>query len=198
MSEKLCCGGEPITLIVLCGGGSRRMKKDKALLTVDGDTLIERVIGRLGSFFDEVLLSVGQDGGFDFFPWRKVVDGTPDLGPMEGIRSALAVSYTEHNAVVACDMPDVMIDPLREMAGHAPDFDVVVPCCPGGRLGPLFAFYSRTCLPAMTALLGSGERSLLPLFERMRTYYTVLEDCSSLQSLNTPRDYEDYLKRNRG
>ena len=50
----------------------------------------------------------------------------------------------------------------------------------------------------MTALLGSGERSLLPLFEWMRTYYTVLEDCSSLQSLNTPRDYEDYLKRNRG
>lgn len=184
-----------MTLIVLCGGASRRMKADKALLMVGGTPLIERVIGRLGPFFDEVLLSVRQAGDFDSLPWRRAVDGKPDLGPMEGIRSALSVSHTEHNAVVACDMPDVTIDLLRKMAGRALDFDIVVPRCPDGRLEPLFAYYSRSCLPAMTELLQSGERSLLPLFERMRTFYTVLEDCSSLLSLNTPRDYKEYLKR---
>ena len=187
-----------MTLIVLCGGASRRMKEDKASLMIGGIPLIERVTGLLGPFFDEVLLSVRRIDDFDYLPWRRVVDGTPDLGPMEGIRSTLSVSSTEYNAVVACDMPDVKIELMRALTRFAPGYDVVVPRCPDGRMEPLFACYSRSCLPAMTSLLQSGERSLLSLFKRIKTCEFDLDDCSSLLSLNTLRDYEEYLKRSFG
>ena len=198
MSIKLTCAGEPMTLFVLCGGQSRRMKRDKARLPVEGMPMFERVTGRLGPFFQEVVLCIGREGDFDRSPLRKVIDGEPGLGPMEGIRSALSASNTEHNAVVACDMPDVKIELMRQLTRFASGFDVVVPRCPDGRLEPLFACYSRRCLTPMTDLLQSGERSLLSLFQRVKTYEFYLDDCSSLRSLNTPSDYEKYVKQDRG
>ena len=50
--------GEPVTAIVMAGGGSRRMKTDKSLLLVNGQTMVEHVIDQLRPHFSEILIHI--------------------------------------------------------------------------------------------------------------------------------------------
>lgn len=203
-----------MTAIVLAGGRSSRMKADKAGLAVGTKTLLEHVLFQLEPIFDEVLVSVspGQKvergivgrpragagkraAGDGQEPGLKVVeDQAPGLGPLGGILAGLRASKNNACAVIACDIPDIDIPLLRSLAGAAGDAEIAVPVDPAGRFEPLFAVYKRSVIPAIEALLRSGERSVLPLYERCRTAIVRLEAGRRLMNLNTRADYGEYLK----
>ena len=222
MAKMIRCGGKPMTAIVLAGGRSRRMKADKAALDVGGMTLLEHVLGQIAPFFDEVLVSVspGQKPGFPAggaksrrpgsvtrsgrspSAPRFIEDETPGLGPLGGLMSGLKEAQNDACMVIACDIPDIDLPLLRTLASATCGSEITVPVGPSGLHEPLFAIYRKSVIPRITALLGSGERSILPLFGCCRTVIVQFEDAGRIRNLNTRADYEAYLrsrpKRTRG
>lgn len=224
MKRKVRCRGKPVTVIVLAGGHSRRMNADKALLSVHGETLVERVIRQVAPYFDEVLVSVSpgrkmslrqaigakaglaeerrihpqavrrRKGGVDGAVTKYVVDEARNQGPMAGLLAGLKEAANNVCAVVACDIPDVDVPSLRKLARAAAAAEIAVPITPEGQFEPLFAVYTKAVAPEIERLLRAGERSLIPLFGRCRTALLPLPEAGRLRNLNTKEEYEAYLR----
>ena len=198
MAQKIRCGGKPMTAVVLAGGRGRRMKADKAGEDVGGRTLLEHVLDQVEPFFDEVLVSLSPRQAAPSLAGaanvRLVRDERPGLGPIGGLLAALRAARNDACAVVACDIPEIDVPLLRALAKAAQNADIAVPVGPSGLHEPLFAVYRRPIVAEVQTLLARGERSLLPLYVNCRTKAVRLDDPGRIRNLNTPEDYEDYLR----
>ena len=93
--------------VILAGGKSSRMGKDKALLEFDGTNFIEKIAGEL-SFFEEKLIARGNNSSVTRLQkesWKIIPDIYPEHGPMGGIHAALKECEAEQLFCVSCDMP---------------------------------------------------------------------------------------------
>ena len=217
VTRKIHCGGKPMTVVVLAGGRSRRMKADKAMLDVGGRTLLEHVLVQVEPLFDEVLVSRSPGQRLSFkgraaaqkassvrsprsagsSAIAVVEDEIPGRGPMAGILAGLRAARNDACMAIACDIPDIDAPFLRRLARAAANSEIVVPVNAAGQFEPLFAVYTRGVIPKIEALLGSGKRSVLPLFQECRTVTVPLGNAFWLLNLNTRADYRDYLARRR-
>jgi molybdenum cofactor guanylyltransferase len=150
--------------VVLCGGGSRRMGVDKALLEIDGEPLVARAARLLSEVADPVVLASGAAGrlGRDF-GYLEVEDEVREAGPMGGLAAALASSPHRLVAAVAVDMPYASPAVFDLLAGLHDGEDAVVPVTAPG-LEPLHAVYSTACLGSVRIALEAksfGLRSWL-------------------------------------
>src|SRR6202011_1924317 len=115
-----------VSLVILAGGLSRRMGRDKASLPAGDGTLIEHLARRLAPVVDETIVAGGP--GRPTLPGvRMIEDRYPGLGPLAGIHAGLAAASFPHVWVVGCDLPDA--DPaLADLfLGLADGYDAVVP-----------------------------------------------------------------------
>ena len=148
-----------LSVAVQAGGQSSRMGENKALKPFLGRPLIERVVRRVESAADEMLITTNEPGAFDFLGIRQESDVRPGFGPLGGLYTALAAARLPTVAVVACDMPFANAPLLVASAGILlkDDVDVVIARSPEG-FEPLHAVYRRTtCLPAIESALDSGS-----------------------------------------
>ncbi|MCJ7644717.1 MAG: molybdenum cofactor guanylyltransferase [Candidatus Aminicenantes bacterium] len=183
-----------VSLIILAGGKGRRMKADKASLPIPGGTLIRRVLLQVEGMFDEVLVSVSRGQAVDAPGCRTIEDTAPGQGPLAGILAGLKAAKNQVCVVLACDIPDIDIDFLKQLIAKAQGFEIVVPVSCGGLFEPLFAVYRRSVIPEIEALVRARDFSILTLFDRCRTRKVMLKDSGWLRNLNTPEDYEKYLR----
>ena len=162
----------PLTTIVLAGGKSVRLGRDKARETVGGEGLLHRVLRVVAPLTAEVILSVSPKSALptDVPGVRTVVDSTPGRGVLGGLHSGLVVSRTWHNLVVACDMPFLNADLLRYMIGLATGYDLVLPRLEG-QTEPLHAIYSKGCVGPIARLLERGQLRIAGLFPLVRVRY---------------------------
>jgi len=147
-----------MTSIVLAGGKSLRFGRHKALEEIGGQSLIQRVIDRLGLLSADIIVVVAHADQL-FLPDSKVKmvnDVYPAKGSLCGIYSGLKAAPSSHSLVVACDMPFLNIDLLRYLTELSPAFDAVIPRLEG-QLEPLHAVYSKNCLDPMETLLHEGR-----------------------------------------
>lgn len=193
-----------LSAAVLAGGASRRMGRDKALMTLDGRTLLERAIAAVASIADDTFV-VGDRAPYHQFGIPVVADVFPGAGPLGGIATALRHASHEHVLVVACDMPFLSLPLLRAMAAQSRDYDVLVPVTSSSPGDPraastyetLHAIYGRAILPAIELRIGCGElrvvAALAGLAVRelpeawLRTYDPALRSCVNA---NRPDDWE--------
>lgn len=175
-----------VCALVLAGGRSRRMGRDKALLSLDGTTLLDRAVrfwqGVPG--MERVLVAVGGAEHFDALPEGAVAvpDLYPGCGPMAGLHAAFALTDAELVYVSAVDMPLLDADALPpEPKGDA------ICYVNQGRPEPLFGVYRRTALPAISQALEAGERRMSSLLERLDTEYLPLPAAweAAVSNLNT-------------
>jgi molybdopterin-guanine dinucleotide biosynthesis protein A len=156
--------------MVLAGGRSSRLGRDKAFLRVNGQFLIERIVDRLAQLSDEVIIVANEANRYEQFEAVVIGDTYPGRGALGGIYSGLTAATSSHCLVVACDMPFLNLSLLRYMHGMASDYDVVIP-----RLGKLtealHAIYSRDCLPFIDDLLQSGDLRIVNFLSRVRVRY---------------------------
>src|ERR1700716_3400762 len=93
------------SLVILAGGLSRRMGRDKASLPAGDGTLIEHLARRLAPVVDETIGAGGS--GRSSLPGVIMVDDRyPGLGPLAGIHAGLRAARYRHVWVVGCDLPD--------------------------------------------------------------------------------------------
>ena len=168
-----------MTSIVLAGGRSSRLGKEKHAEIVAGKSLIQRVIERLGFLSTEILIVVSSSQSASAFSSyteaKTVVDIYPGKGSLGGIFSGLAHSTSFHSLTVGCDMPFLSFDLLRYMIELSPGFDVVIPRV-DGLTEPLHAVYSKSCLDPMERLLERGNQKITAFFDVVRVRYVEKEE----------------------
>jgi FdhD protein len=182
--------------VILAGGESSRMGRNKALLEVNGERMVEAVYRCMAELFDEILLVTNTPEIYDFIPCRKVADIYPGMGPLGGIQAALASCAAERAFVTACDMPGLNPRLIRELGRLPGGVDAVIPETSSG-LEPLHAVYAKSGLPRMEKMLQEGERSILTFIDRAkirlvpRDRVAALDpDYASFRNVNTPEDYQ--------
>ena len=176
---------------VLAGGRSSRMGQDKALLPWKGSTLLESVAR-------EVFLAAGNAtvigpperyGNLGFSMGFPVIsDRIADCGPLGGLHAALSVTTAEWNLLVACDMPAVTSDLLKELLASADvsGADAVVPETPQG-LEPLCAVYHARLLPIVESAIHSKLLKMQDFVATIQVRRWPAPDASLFRNLNTPQ-----------
>lgn len=177
---------------VLCGGASRRMGRDKALIDIGGVPMAERIAGVLAGAGCDPVVFVGGDAERLGATGRAVVaDRWPGEGPAGGVITALATLSevgADTVAVVACDVPDLVPDAVRAVLAAHPGHDVAV--AESDRLQPLVACWSATALPKIESLFGAGVRSMHDIVAALDAVLVPL-DAVVLRNVNTPDDLAD-------
>ena len=186
-----------ITVALLAGGKSSRMGQNKAILTYEGKSFLERLIEEF-SAFDEVIVSVKDDYLQDPQKIKVVKDENQDCGPLEGLRRALSESRNDFVFVSACDMPFVTKEvPLYIAEFFSSDYECYVPLV-DGRPQPLCAVYKKSILPAIENQLKNGDFKLSHLFEKLPTKFIPVEksalDKKVFTNVNTPDEYKALKK----
>jgi len=185
----------PATAIVLAGGSSTRMGRDKALLEWKGAPLIAHVVAQLRPHFCEVLISVADARTQDLPQCRLILDEQPGQGPMMGLYSALRHSQQELNFAAACDIPELPLPLIAALFDALGDADCAAPTDAEGRIHPLFAVYRRSrMVPVFEALLAGEQRALRRAFSRCHAVYVPIPP-GLLLNLNTPEDYRNLKDR---
>lgn len=167
-----------MSAVILCGGKSRRMGRDKARLTVEGIPNAERLFCALSgedSPCTDVWLSIGAGESYPEIRAQKVSDRFPGCGPMGGLEAALTICREEYLFVTPVDTPFADAQLARElmayMTGAFRQRDAVLVIDGGGRLQTLLGIYHKRVLPALTQRLADGRREKL----RMRDFLQDLD-----------------------
>ncbi len=171
-----------VTSIVLAGGKNLRLGRNKALETVGGKSLIERVIERLSPLSSQILIVTSEEQ-LDLLAASNVeilADLYPGKGPLGGIYTGLLASRSSHSIVVACDMPFLNAGLLSYMIELSGDFDAVVPRLGEGMVEPLHAIYSKSCLGTMKTQLELEQLGVHSFVNKLRVRYVERAECLRL------------------
>lgn len=180
-----------ITSIILAGGKSKRMGTDKALLELEGTTLLERAIKLCKPLSSELLISSNNES-HAAFNYPVIEDEFKNCGPMGGIYSGVKQSGTEWNLVLSVDVAFVDAPFLQFLLQNTGDFDAVVPFTEKGA-EPLIALYNVSCIPAMEQLLKEGDYRMRNLLKKVNTNWLdaadfIRKNNRLFTNLNRPED----------
>jgi molybdopterin-guanine dinucleotide biosynthesis protein A len=168
------------------------MGRDKALLPFRGVTLAQTVAQAVKTAAGSVSL-VGnfRYGGLGY---EIVPDRYPGEGPLGGILTALDHSTADWNLIVACDMPGLSADFLRQLLNAAgrSDAGVLIPSGPSGRLEPLCAVYHRRSRQGLYAAFARGVRKVAVALEEVPSLPWPMAEAFYFQNVNTPEDWAAY------
>jgi molybdopterin-guanine dinucleotide biosynthesis protein A len=187
-----------MTGIVLAGGESRRMGRDKAFLAINGRPMIERVIGVLRQVTQHIIVVTNTPEAYAGCDVEITVDAFGQRGSIVGVYSGLLRSRDEYNIVVACDMPFLNSGLIRYMSGlAAAEYEVVLPKI-GEFVEPLHAVYARALLPVFENHIKNGNKRIRSIFTGRRVRYVTEEEVArfdpgrrSFVNLNTVKEYEE-------
>ncbi len=191
-----------VTAVVLAGGSSRRMGRDKRLVMVEGSPLIGRVVGAL-SFAAETLVVVDPsrplpDALLDGTGVRLVTDLRRGQGPLAGLEAGLSAARHPTVIAVGADMPWLVPDLLRLLMRHLAASPTAELACLriDGRSEPFpIACRRAPTLTRVGALLDGGELRLRAVLDGPGA--AVIEeaiwritdgDGRSLRDIDTPAD----------
>jgi molybdopterin-guanine dinucleotide biosynthesis protein A len=179
------------------------MGEDKALVAIDGVTLLERTTRVFESITDDVRLACGPVPRYTELGLELVLDRAPDLGPLGGLEAALADGRAELVVATACDMPRLeaaLFESLLAQARSERLDACIVRSARGNE--PLCGVWRATMLAPIRAALARGERRVVAAFDeelaaggRPRVGYLALADVEHVRNLNTPADLAAERKR---
>ena len=182
---------------ILAGGESIRMGQDKALIRIEGERMIDRLIRKFSSF-SEVIISAAKPGTYEDTGLKTVYDENKKIGPMEGIRQVLIASKEEYVFICAADMPFLNKELVSYLAGYISSDNDCYVIADEDRIQPLCAIYSKKVLPVIEELIKEGNYRLREIFKRVRTKYITLEytcfDRKTVRNINTRQELGDISK----
>lgn len=183
-----------LTGIVLAGGLSTRMGRDKASLPWGGEDLLHAVLRVLEPVCDRLVVVSNQPRTIALAGVTVVADHYRGCGPLAGIHAGLMAATGDYSFVVACDMPYVKSAAVAWMAAAAAGYDAAVPYI-GGHYNPLHAVYSRRCLPFIEEMLTAGRCRVLDFYPAVRLRPVSAAELAlfdlelaMLKNLNSPAD----------
>lgn len=195
---------QPVSVVILAGGQSRRMGQDKSLLRVGSRTLLEIVAGRVRPLGEELFVVARERPEYAKLGFRVVPDHVPGSGSLGGILTALTVARYDRCLVVGCDMPFLNRALLRYMCRLPFDYDVLVPvqvaeesaAGSNRRYETMHAVYGRAALPVIEARIQQGALKVADMLADVRvreideaTVRRFDPELRSFFNANTPADF---------
>ena len=168
--------------IVLAGGKGLRLGRYKALVELNGESLVQRVVSKLSFLNSDVIIVLAKGQQLSQITGcqklKIVTDAYPGSGPLIGICTGLLNSESAYNLVVACDMPLLNQHLLGYMLKVSAGFDVTIPRV-GDFVEPLHAVYSKSCLEVIEKLLGEDSLKIDRLLSLVKVRYVETEEIDS-------------------
>jgi molybdopterin-guanine dinucleotide biosynthesis protein A len=183
-----------LSAVILAGGESSRMGRDKAWVELNGEPLISRSLAAVrGSGITEVFISGRAGTDYSNLRCPVILDQESGLGPLAGIERALEATQAALLLVLAVDMPRMTAAFLQKLTRHCDPLTGAVPKLTN-RLEPLAAVYPTRCRFIARDLL--RKRRLVArdfadacLVERaVRTFVVSHSDANCLDNWNSPAD----------
>ena len=148
-----------VTGLLLAGGASTRMGRDKASLEFEGEPLAERVLRILRAVSDEILVASGDGERLAWLGEGQIPDMVKEAGPLAGLVAGLDAANGRLVTAVAVDMPYANASVLRLLLRSWDGEDAVVPRTDHG-LEPLHAVYAKTSADKLRVALDGGTRAV--------------------------------------
>jgi molybdopterin-guanine dinucleotide biosynthesis protein A len=191
----------PVFGLILAGGNSSRMQRDKAALKYQGKTQLDRAFELASRHVSKAFVSVRASQTQD--PTRAqrpmIVDSVPGEGPIVGIRSAFAAHPHVAWLVLACDLPflsDAAIEHLlreRNSADVAGRFATAYKSAHDGLPEPLCAIWEPSSAKALADYQAGGAFCPRKFLIRHGARLLEPQDASALDNVNTPEEYHQAL-----
>lgn len=202
-----------ITAIVLAGGKSSRMGRDKALITIDGTPLLSKICN-IAKQLGNRLSSTPKNPIYIVTPWPEKYQNlvpndcefiqevltpgeTKSHGPLIGFSQGLAylekqeLSQIDWVLLLACDLPQLRLDILEDWVLELENVEEeVIACLPKHPKGwePLCGFYRPCCLPELLNYIHRGGRSFQQWLVSQTVRELSLNDPEMLFNCNTTSD----------
>ena len=178
--------------IILSGGKSSRMGKDKALLLYKNKTFLEHVVCAIKPLVDDILI-ISNNKEHQADDCTTIPDLILNSGPIAGIYTGLKHTNTENNLVLSCDIPLVQTSILELIIKNdEPDKDVVQ-IIDDQNIMPLIALYKKRIAPFLLSELKTGERRLVKSINKLnkknisvtKDQHNCLININTIADLNT-------------
>jgi len=196
------------SVIVLCGGLSTRMGKDKGSMIYDGKPMIVHVLESLKKVADEIYLVLRDDAQYRIYEdllsnydilekleFKLLIDIIKDKGPLGGIYTGMKAINSEKAMVLPCDSPFIseeLVSKLFEISGKYSEFDSFVPIWSDGNTEPLHSIYPAYSHEIIEDILRKDHKSIKALIKRLNVKYIGIEEFhlpeKSFLNLNSPKD----------
>lgn len=174
------------------------MGEDKALKTFLGRPLIQRVVDRLSTIADELIVTTNRPEDYSFLGLRLISDLKPGRGALGGLYTAIASASHPMVGVVACDMPFASATFFEAAKKILVDekADVLIAKSEEG-YEPLHAVYRReTCLPAIEAAIDADHWKVIAWFPQVNVRVLTSDELKrydptglAFWNVNTPEEF---------
>ncbi len=189
--------------IILAGGESKRMGRDKAFLPLCGKPFIQIIAEKLSRYSDKLIISTNKDENL-YTEYLKdidtqiifVKDKNPYSGPLNGIVSCLDVLSSDFVFVGTCDTPLLESELIPYFLSKINSFQAIIPQVKK-RLQFLNTLYEKSAIHKAEEVYSKGTKSLYRWIEDISVMKIkegeVMEidpHLYSYWSINTPQDYQ--------
>lgn len=183
--------------LVLAGGKSKRMGRDKALLDRDGQSQLAYLAGLLEDKVERVFVSTRaeQQDDSERSRYPRIVDRYEEMGPLAGILSAMEEHPDVHWLVVACDLPNISDETITHLVKNCSadhPFTAYV-SSHDGLPEPLCAIYRAGSTGIIRRFAEEGIHCPRKILIRSDTCLLEQADPRSLDNINTPDDLAESI-----
>jgi molybdenum cofactor guanylyltransferase len=183
----------PLYGLVLIGGKSSRMGREKAMLEYHDEPEWKRVLALLQTQTTKAFISVNPDQAKSYDGVPQVLDSWDSIGPMNGVASAFGEFPAVAWIVVACDMPNLNGELIQQLVkARNPNCDATVFMDADERLEPLCAIYEPTVVEGVLDSILREDYSLFRCLEQQHIERVPLENTQALKNINTNEESEMY------
>lgn len=197
MAEDVALAG-----VVVAGGESRRMGRDKATLPLPGGTgtMVERVVDVVSQRCSPVYVMAAPGQPLPALPVQILRDEVRGLGPLpatgRGLRAAAAAG-ARYAFVAAVDMPSLTVDLIEELFRLAVETNAEVVMPWDGRSHYLAAIYRTDLADRIDTLVAAGARKMSDLIDASDAQQIVLTESGALTNVNTADDLRTPVRQGR-
>lgn len=190
-----------LAALVLAGGASRRMGRDKAALEFDGRAQLDRAVALLEPLVAPVYVSQRAEQADNALraKYRQLIDRYTDIGPLAGILTALESGLAQRWLVLACDLPLLDSATVIHLLAHIDQSQIATAyrSTHDSLPEPLCAVWELAAIePIRTAIAADIHcpRKIL-----IHNDASLLEQpvAGALENVNTPEDLERVAALNR-
>ena len=194
--------------IILCGGQSRRMGRDKGSLIIKDKPMIKYILSTLNNEIDEVIIVLNDNKRIDkymefinpedySYKLKFVEDKIKNKGPISGILTGLENISSEYAIVFPCDNPFVTKNTIQTLFNEITcNIQAVVPYHdPENKLKtsePLHSIYNKNIIPIINEQILNDSLHIKGIIEKIDTKFVLIDNKKILKkefrNLNHPED----------
>jgi len=190
------------SVVILCGGRSRRMGKDKGSLIFKGKPMILHVLDTVKEIADEIVLVLRDETQVekynlilkDYEFLKIVTDKNKDQGPLVGIFTGLSNINSEYAQILPCDSPFISKSFVLKMFKYMEinDFDAIIPIWDDGHVEPLHSIYNKNSIKIIENLIKNGKKDVNSLISHLKVEFIDVNELDSsnlsFKNINTTKD----------